>query len=276
MATKICPTCKTEKPLLEFGKNKTKKDGLTTYCKPCSTKRLRELYNKPENKEKNKERNKINNKKYYEKWGSTPEYKEKQKKKWKKYYNENEEFRESQKEYLKKYRDSPEYRYKMKLYAREYRRKYFADPENKKKEKERKRKYYDNPENRKKLYEYVKKRREEDPLFKLSMNTRMLVYFAFKKKGYKKKSKTHKILGCSYEEFKSHLEKQFTEGMSWDNHGEWEMDHIIPIASAENEDEIIKLNHYTNFQPMWEAQNIRKSDDHNEEDKIKFLKSLEK
>ena len=48
--------------------------------------------------------------------------------------------------------------------------------------------------------------------------------------------------------------------MSWDNHGEWHLDHIIPMASATNEKEVIKLNHYTNFQPLWAEENLQKSD----------------
>ena len=46
--------------------------------------------------------------------------------------------------------------------------------------------------------------------------------------------------------------------MSWDNRIEWHLDHIIPISLATTEEEIIKLNHYTNFQPLWAEENIRK------------------
>ena len=58
----------------------------------------------------------------------------------------------------------------------------------------------------------------------------------------------------------SYIENQFKEGMSFDNHGEWELDHKIPVSSANSEDEIIKLNHYTNFQPLWKLENRLKSD----------------
>ena len=70
---------------------------------------------------------------------------------------------------------------------------------------------------------------------------------SIKKTGYLKTSKTYDILGCSYEEFKQYLESQFTEGMTWENKGEWHMDHIYPISLATDEDHMIKLNHYTNF-----------------------------
>jgi hypothetical protein len=48
--------------------------------------------------------------------------------------------------------------------------------------------------------------------------------------------------------------------MTLENHGEWHLDHIIPLASATTEEEIIKLNHYTNFQPLWAEENLSKGD----------------
>jgi len=47
--------------------------------------------------------------------------------------------------------------------------------------------------------------------------------------------------------------------MSWENYGDWHIDHIIPISSAKNNDEVYKLNHYTNFQPLWALDNMKKS-----------------
>ena len=46
--------------------------------------------------------------------------------------------------------------------------------------------------------------------------------------------------------------------MTWNNYGEWELDHIIPISSATTEEEVYKLNHYTNFQPLWMSENRKK------------------
>ena len=106
--------------------------------------------------------------------------------------------------------------------------------------------------------EYNKKRKLVDPLFKLRCNIRSLICNSFKNKGFKKESKTHKYLGCSYEEFKLHLESQFTSGMTWDKLGEWHLDHIYPVSLAKDEEEIIRLNHYTNFQPLWAIDNIKK------------------
>ena len=76
--------------------------------------------------------------------------------------------------------------------------------------------------------------------------------------GYTKEEDTKKIIGCEFEEFKIYIESQFLEGMSWDNYGDWHLDHKIPISWAKSEEEIYKLNHYLNFQPMWAADNLSK------------------
>lgn len=105
---------------------------------------------------------------------------------------------------------------------------------------------------------YYKKRIKIDPLFKLKCNIRSLILISIKKNGYTKKSKSHQILGCSFEEFKIYLEKQFTNGMNWSNAGEWHLDHIYPVSLAKDEAELIALNYYTNFQPLWALDNFKK------------------
>lgn len=70
-------------------------------------------------------------------------------------------------------------------------------------------------------------------------------------------------LGCNIDEFKIHIEKTFEEGMSWDNYGEWHIDHITPIKYKEDGkvvdlEEIIKRLHYTNTQALWASDNITK------------------
>jgi hypothetical protein len=112
--------------------------------------------------------------------------------------------------------------------------------------------------NKKILNKKVLDRQSKDPLFKLTCNIRKLICSSIKKMNYTKKSRTFEILGCTFEEFKQHLEMQFREGMTIDNHGKWHMDHIIPISSAKTEEDIIKLNHYTNFQPLWAIDNLKK------------------
>jgi hypothetical protein len=106
--------------------------------------------------------------------------------------------------------------------------------------------------------EYNKNRKLIDSFFKLKMNIRSLICTGIRRQGYKKTSKTFEILGCSYDELKKHLEKQFTEGMTWDNYGKWHIDHIYPISKAIDEQHLIKLNHYTNLQPLWAIENLKK------------------
>ena len=98
-----------------------------------------------------------------------------------------------------------------------------------------------------------------DSLFKLTNNTRTLIKQSFRRNGYSKNSKTYQILGCTFEEFKEHLQNKFTEGMNWNNIGQWHLDHIYPVSLAKDEEELIKLNHYSNFQPLWAIDNIKKS-----------------
>ena len=77
--------------------------------------------------------------------------------------------------------------------------------------------------------------------------------------GYTKRSKTSVILGCTFDEFYNHIEKQFLPNMNWDNRSEWHLDHIVPISFGESEEEILLLNHYSNFRPLWAKDNIMKS-----------------
>jgi len=100
-----------------------------------------------------------------------------------------------------------------------------------------------------------KKRRDEDPIYRMKLNLRRINRRSIK--NFKLRGNS-KLLGCSYEEIREHLTKQFTIGMSWDNYGEWHIDHIIPLASATTEDEVLKLYHYSNLQPLWAIDNIRK------------------
>jgi hypothetical protein len=111
---------------------------------------------------------------------------------------------------------------------------------------------------------YINDRILKDPLFKLKRNIRTLIYVSFKNKFTKRAKRTNDILGCSFEDFKLNIELKFKDGMNWDNHGKsnterkWQLDHIIPISSAKTEEEVYKLNHYTNFQPLWESDNRTK------------------
>lgn len=113
--------------------------------------------------------------------------------------------------------------------------------------------------NRARINEYYRKKRKEDFFYKSNIGIRKSISRSFKKLGYAKNSKTEKILGCSFENFKKHIENQFQPGMSWENRSEWHLDHIMPVTMAKTHDELLRLNHYRNFRPMWASENIRKS-----------------
>jgi hypothetical protein len=110
----------------------------------------------------------------------------------------------------------------------------------------------------KKRNEYVRKRKE-DPVYKLICNIGTLIKVSIIRNGFTKRSKTNEILGCSFEDFKLYLESKFYENMTWENHGTyWHLDHIVPISWAKDENDVIKLNHYTNFQPLKAFENQSK------------------
>jgi len=89
---------------------------------------------------------------------------------------------------------------------------------------------------------------------------RVCVRKGLSRKGYTKKSRAYEILGAEWDFVKNYIESMFKEGMTWENHGEWHIDHIIPISSGKTEDEVIKLCHYSNLQPLWAEENLLKSD----------------
>lgn len=101
---------------------------------------------------------------------------------------------------------------------------------------------------------------EDDPTLKLSQSIRTLIHYSFK--NYSKKSKTEEILKCNIKFFREYIESQFDEKMSWNNYGRngWHLDHKVPISLAKSEKEVYLLNDYRNFQPLWEYDNIYKSD----------------
>lgn len=66
-------------------------------------------------------------------------------------------------------------------------------------------------------------------------------------------------IGCTNTELRHHIENQFSPGMSWDNYGLWQVDHKIPLWVALSFSDVFRLNHFSNLQPLWQLDNIRKS-----------------
>lgn len=217
---KICSKCGIEKEIELFNKDKYSSDGHRCNCKDCS-KKYRE-----DNKDKSREYRILNKEKY-------KEYFKKRKKdpeKSKQYYLSNKEsIKEKAKIYYEKNKES-----KIE-YQKEYQSK-----------------------NKKNRNVYLSERRRTDHHFRFITNIRNLINNSFYQMGYSKKSKTCEILGCEFDEFEKYLESKFESWMTWDNKGlyngelnhGWDIDHIIPISSAETEDDLVKLNHYTNLRPL--------------------------
>ena len=110
--------------------------------------------------------------------------------------------------------------------------------------------------------EYMKKyhaKKKEGHVFVMTYRVRNIINQSLRRFYYGKNSRSQEILGCSWEFFKCYIESKFTDGMSWENRSEWELDHIIPVSSAKDEQEMLRLNHYTNFQPLWMLDNRKKS-----------------
>lgn len=256
---KRCNYCEIEKEDIDFPKTGRK-------CKVCMA-----IYKK-EYAEKNKDILKEKKNKYYIDnkeiiLSKVKEYAEENKEKIKEYkdeYNKNnpnldyhKEYREKNKELIslkrKEYYQNNKEKVKQKV--RDY------IEENREYVNERKR---ENREKNKDLHnkrwcEYVKNRKESDPLYRLTCSIRTLISQSFKSQFTKKTKKTTEILGCDFETFKTHIESQFTDDMNWNNYAEyWELDHKTPISWAESEEDIYELNHYTNFQPLYWRDNISK------------------
>ena len=180
--------------------------------------------------EEKKEARKLESKKYYDKFRKIPLTDE-----------EKEIIKEARKKKRAEY--FKEYYKNNKEKVLEYSKQYFID---------------NKAEKQKKNNDRYNKRRKEEPLYKLTTNIRRTIRLTLKGNGYSKKSRSYDILGCSYEEFKQHLESLFKVWMNWDNYGlyngeldyGWDIDHKIPLSSAKTEEDIIRLNHYTNLQPL--------------------------
>lgn len=115
--------------------------------------------------------------------------------------------------------------------------------------------------NRKKLNDYRRHKIKTDPQFKLSCSLRSRLSTLLKQSRAKKYNTTLELLGCSLNEFKNYIEKQFQTGMSWDNYGNWHIDHVRPCSSfdlTKEQDQKLCFR-YSNLQPLWAKDNLVKS-----------------
>jgi len=105
---------------------------------------------------------------------------------------------------------------------------------------------------------YDRSRSANDPEYRLLHNIRSVIRQALKNST--KSCYTERLLGCSIEELRNHLERLFQPGMSWDNYGKWHIDHIIPVSYFDFSDpgQQYRAFHYTNLQPLWAIDNLKK------------------
>lgn len=112
--------------------------------------------------------------------------------------------------------------------------------------------------NRERINAANRARYKSDHMRQLVCKLRARTYEAFKSKRWIKSGGSSALLGCTWNEARAHIEAKFRPGMAWGD-GSFEIDHIIPLASAKNPDELAALCRYTNLQPLPMFENRRKS-----------------
>lgn len=215
---KRCNRCGEEKDVNSYNIRRASRDGLTSTCKDCNKEKCKKY------KEENKEKISAYNKKY-----------------------------QSENYYIGKYSGRDKDRYLTEEYQ-SWLKSYKEN--NREKLKNDRRLFYLN--NKKYFLSYRKNRCENDKVYHLSIIIRTMISNSISSKNFTKRSRTQKILGCTFVEIKLYLESKFESWMTWDNYGKyngelnygWDIDHIVPISSAKTEEDIIELNHFTNLQPL--------------------------
>ncbi|MBW1853098.1 MAG: hypothetical protein JRJ00_00195 [Deltaproteobacteria bacterium] len=221
---KKCTKCNLEKEDNLFYNRKTAKDGKNSICKQCMSKYSRS------------EKTKAKNNEYMKKYMKKYRLKESVKVKTQEYLALNRErIIEASRIYTKEHKEE------RKEYFREYAKEY-------------------NQINKKKNAGRRKARYANDKNFRITCLLRSSLATSIR--GFKKVGRTIDILGCSIDEFINHLESQFTEGMTWENHGAmgWHIDHIMPCISFDltKAEEQLKCFHFSNMRPLWAAANYAK------------------
>lgn len=266
METKVCSGCKKELPLTEFYKDKYTKDGYTCYCKLCKNNRVKKwrydnweyclgyqrTYMK-EYRKNNPEKMRVKDRENAEKY---KEYRHTYAKSYrecnKEYIKErNRKYYEENKERIKEYREEN------KEHHKEYMKKYCQ--ENKERLKEQHKKYYH--EHKDDIRKYQNERLKNDELYRITRYCRSRVYQFLKSKKFSKKSGTFNMVWGTPEQLLEHLHKTWYDNYGTEYNGEpVHIDHIIPLSSAETEEDIYKLCHYTNLQYLKPVDNLAKSD----------------
>ena len=142
---------------------------------------------------------------------------------------------------------------------KEYKKRYYQNNKEKIKLKEKEHRQNNKESILKRKREIYKERYTNDPQYRLNLLIRDFTRRVTTAVKQQKELRSLEYLGCSLEEFKSHIESLWLDGMSWENHGDWHIDHIIPLDYfVKNSDDPWKANHYSNLQPLWAEANLSK------------------
>ena len=241
---KVCTTCKLTKPLSEFNKDRSTKDGHDCRCRDCSKARNRQYQAthketcakaKKRYLEANKEKVAAKQKAYRE--AHRDELNAKKKIYRQTHPEKIKAYAEAHKEETKAWREA--HREQIAKTSKEWREK-----------------------NKERVIQYYRDKRKNDIQYVKSCNYRRRIGAALRAGSLSKNMEL--LLGCDFETLKQHLEKQFKPGMTWENYGlkGWQVDHIIPCASFDMTDEkqVAECFYYKNMQPLWSYENQQKSD----------------
>jgi hypothetical protein len=236
---KICKKCGVNKSFDDYGDNKKNVDGKAIYCKECE--RQRGIEYRKKNREKVNQSSKDWRKNNPETYKNTIN----------KYLEKNPNMSSSER--IKVYRHDEDFRKKTNIKRKEY---YQANlEEERKKSKEY---YYKNKKIlRIKNNDWKKKKMKEDGFFRMKKNLRDRIREFLINSGESKR--TMDIIGLDKVTFRTYIENKFIDDMTWENYGTWHLDHIKPLCTAKNNDEALLLNHYTNLQPLWAEDNLKKN-----------------
>lgn len=226
MDIKKCNKCGDEKSLTDFHKKPKSLDGLNTICIECVKSKQKEYWEKTKTIKKEKQKKYyLDNKEFFTEYHS--QNREKILEQQKLYRLENpDKIKQLKKDYVK---NNPD---KIKKYRDEY--------------------YQKNKE------VILKKNREWNKKNAHIVTWRSILKSHLRRIGKSKEGKTIDLLGYSALELKQYIESLFIEGMDWNNHGEWEIDHIRPVTSFDMDTLPSVVNALNNLQPLWRNENRSK------------------
>ena len=296
MESKLCTgPCGCVKPLEAFGKYKRAKDGRASKCKECYSEYMRERRKNPEVRAKHaararerrknpevREREAANCREYMErKKRENPEWvaeraananaKKRKRRREDPVWRE-EQYAQTKAWVDKQLKEDPNYRAIRRQQKTASQRKRREDPNVRAKEAERMREYSKRPEIRARAAAYIRKRRRENP--KVCIKRRLRARLQAALKGTRKAASTKTLVGCTWEQLKMHIEAQFLPDMTWENQGEWEIDHKIPFAAFDltvEENQFIVM-WFPNLQPLWHPDNRRKRATYKKDDQLDLIR----